>query len=221
MISLAPTSGPSPAPSPPVAGRATAAEAVAWAVETFGADDLTLLCSGQDAVLVDLALAVDPAIEIAFIDTGFHFPETIETMERIARRYRPRLRIVVPWRHLPGASRPDFCCGDHKVEQLELALDGRRAWLSGLRRADGPDRAGAAMVETDRRGLTKINPIVDWTDQEVARYEAERSIIVNPLRDRGYPSIGCWPCTSPVVDGADARSGRWAGQERTECGIHW
>jgi phosphoadenosine phosphosulfate reductase len=193
---------------------------VRWAVERFGSD-LSLLCSGQDAVLVDVALTVDPSIELVFIDTGFHFPETITTMQRIAERYRPRLRVVVPWRHLPNAGRPGFCCGDHKVEQLDIALEGRRAWISGLRRADGPDRAGTPMVETDRRGLTKVNPLVAWSDGEVAAYEQANDIIVNPLRDQGYPSIGCRPCTSPVADGADPRSGRWAGQDRSECGIHW
>jgi phosphoadenosine phosphosulfate reductase len=197
-----------------------AAEVVAWAVERFG-DGLTLLCSGQDAVLVDVALKVDPTIEIAFIDTGFHFPETIETMLAIAQRYRPRLRVVAPWRHLPGVGRPGFCCGDHKVEQLDVALEGRTAWLSGLRRADSPDRADTAVVTRDRRGLVKLNPLAAWTDAEVDAYTAAHDIIVNPLRDRGYPSVGCRPCTSPVVDGADPRSGRWAGSERTECGIHW
>jgi phosphoadenosine phosphosulfate reductase len=197
-----------------------AAEVVAWAVERFG-DGLTLLCSGQDAVLVDVALTVDPTIEIAFIDTGFHFPETIETMLAIAERYRPRLRVVAPWRHLAGVGRPSFCCGDHKVEQLDVALEGRTAWLSGLRRADSPDRADTAVVTRDRQGLVKLNPLAAWTDAEVDAYTAAHDIIVNPLRDRGYPSVGCRPCTSPVVDGADPRSGRWAGSERTECGIHW
>lgn len=206
-------------PAFPSEETATAKGAVRWAVEQFGSD-LTLLCSGQDAVLVDVALSVDPTIEIAFIDTGFHFPETIMTMQRIAERYRPRLRVVVPWRDLPDAGQTGFCCSDHKVEQLDVALDGRRAWLSGLRRADSADRADTAMVEVDRRGLVKVNPLVAWSDDEVAAYERSNEIIVNPLRDRGYPSIGCWPCTSPVEDGADPRSGRWAGQERTECGIH-
>jgi phosphoadenosine phosphosulfate reductase len=204
----------------PTVETATASGAVRWAVETFGRD-LTLLCSGQDAVLIDVALAVDPGIEVAFIHTGYHFNETIETVLRIAERYRPRLRVVAPWRHLPGGSKPGFCCSDHKVEQLEVALEGRRAWLSGLRWSDSPDRSEAAMVETDRRGLTKFNPLIAWSDDEVAAYERANDIIVNPLRDRGYPSIGCRPCTTPVEQGADRRAGRWAGQDRTECGIHW
>lgn len=193
--------------------------AVRWAVEEFG-DDLTLLCSGQDAVLIDVALSVNPRIEVAFIDTGFHFNETIETMLKIAERYNPNLRVVVPWRHLPDVGRAGFCCSDHKVEQLDVALSGKRAWLSGIRRADGPSRDDVGQFEVDRRGLVKINPMVAWSDDDVLRYEIANDIIINPLRDKGYPSIGCRPCTSPVEEGADARAGRWAGQGKTECGLH-
>lgn len=199
--------------------RRTAPEIVAWAVERFGSG-LTLLCSAQDAVLVDVALRVDPTIEVAFLDTGFHFPETIDTMLAIAARYSPRLRVIAPWRHQDGVGRPGFCCSDHKVEQLELALAGRTAWLSGLRRADGPDRADTPVVGVDRRGLVKVNPLAAWSDDEVEAYIAANDIIVNPLRDRGYPSIGCWPCTSPADPGSGGRSGRWAGSARSECGIH-
>jgi phosphoadenosine phosphosulfate reductase len=196
----------------------SATEAVRWAVRQFG-EQLSLLCSGQDAVLVDVALRVEPRIELVFIDTGFHFDATVATMMAIAERYQPRLRVVVPWRHLPGAGRPGFCCSDHKVEQLDMALSGRRAWLSGLRRADGPSRADAKLVEVDRRGLVKVNPLVAWSDDEVRTYEARHDIIVNPLRSAGYPSIGCRPCTSPADDD-DPRSGRWAGSAKTECGLH-
>lgn len=196
-----------------------ATSAVRWAVEHFG-DDLTLLCSGQDAVLVDVALSVNPGIEVAFIDTGFHFNQTIETMLAIAERYRPNLRVVVPWRHLPDVGCFGFCCTEHKVEQLDVALAGKRAWLSGIRRADGVSRSQASQFEVDRRGLVKINPMVAWTDEDTMDYEIANGIIVNPLRDQGYPSIGCRPCTSPVADGADVRAGRWAGQDKTECGLH-
>jgi phosphoadenosine phosphosulfate reductase len=203
----------------PLSPNANASQAVSWAIETFG-DDLVLLCSGQDAVLVDVALRVDPTVELVFIDTGYHFNETIETMIAIAERYRSRLRIIAPWRHLAGSGLPGFCCSDHKVEQLDLALAGKVAWLSGLRRADGPSRADVEMVEVDRRGLVKINPLVAWTDEDVNGYEADNDIIINPLRSAGYPSIGCWPCTTPVADGDDQRSGRWLGSDKTECGLH-
>lgn len=197
----------------------SARDVIRKAVDRYGSD-LTLLCSGQDAVLVDLVLGVDPNVEIVFIDTGFHFPETIETMVRIAERYSPKLRVVVPWRHLPGAGKEGFCCTDHKVEQLDLALEGKKAWLSGLRRADDPSRAEVDQIETDRRGLAKFNPIAHWSDGQVAHYEQTNNIIINALRDKGYPSIGCRPCTSKVDEGSGARSGRWAETDQTECGIH-
>ncbi len=202
-----------------IATATSAVAAIEWATREFGSD-LTLLCSGQDAVLVELALTIDPTIELTFIDTGFHFNETIETMLAIAARYQPNLRVVVPWRHLDGVGAPGFCCSYHKVEQLDHALAGKRAWLSGLRRADGPGRSEASQIEVDRRGLTKINPIVAWTDAEVADYERQHDIIVNPLRSRGYPSIGCRPCTTPVEAGEDPRAGRWPGSGKTECGLH-
>ncbi len=190
--------------------------AIQQSVADFG-DDLTLLCSGQDAVLIDLAMRVDPSIEITFIDTGFHFNETIETMLRIVQRYSPQLRVVVPWRHLPDVGRAGFCCSQHKVKQLEEALRGKRAWMSGVRRADGEERASAELRSIDRRGLAKVNPLVDWTDEDVEAYIEVNDIIVNPLRNRGYASIGCAPCTTPDANGRD---GRWAGLAKTECGIH-
>lgn len=199
---------------------ASASEIVAFGVEKFG-DDLVLLFSGQDAVLVDVALKVDPRIELVFIDTGFHFNETIETVLAVAERYQPKLRVVSPWRHLDGVGTAGFCCSDHKVEQLDRALDGRSAWLSGLRRDDSADRASVEAISTDRRGLIKLNPILEWSDAEVDSYITANDIIVNPLRDRGYPSIGCRPCTTPVGENElDSRAGRWAGSCKTECGIH-
>ena len=197
-----------------------AADTVRWAIDRHR-DGLCVLSSGQDAVLIDVVLSVEPTVPVVFLDTGFHFPETIETMLRIVERYRPRLEVVAPWRHLDGVGRPGFCCSDHKVEQLDTALAGRTAWFSGLRRADDPSRAATPVVDVDRRGLVKFNPLALWSDEETERYVVERDIIVNPLRDRGYPSIGCRPCTSPVLDGGDVRSGRWAGEDRTECGLHW
>lgn len=199
--------------------RYSAEQTVQRAVDQFGSQ-LSLLCSGQDAVLVDVALRVDPSIELIFIDTGYHFNDTINTMLAIADRYQPKLRVIVPWRHLPGVGENSFCCSDHKVEQLDHALRGKRAWLSGLRRADSPERADTPIAEVDRRGLVKIHPLVAWSDAAVANYETDNDIIINPLRDRGYPSIGCRPCTSVVEQGADARSGRWAGTAKTECGLH-
>lgn len=198
-----------------------ASDAIEWAVEHHG-DALSLLCSGQDAVLVDLAMRVDPDIEVVFIDTGFHFPETIATMADIVRRYRPKLRIIAPSRHLPKVDESGFCCSQHKVEQLEIGLTGRSAWMSGARRTDHPDRVQMPQIGYDRRGLVKINPIIAWDDNAIAEYVAANDVTTNPLHHRGYPSIGCRPCTTTVdsPNPGNSRDGRWAGQTKTECGLH-
>jgi phosphoadenosine phosphosulfate reductase len=205
----------------PIARRladAPAAEVLAWAVATFGAG-LSVACSMQDGVLVDLAVRADPAVEVVFLDTGFHFPETLETARRMQARYRLNLVTLHPDE---GAARyrtdgTEACCEDRKVAPLERHLAGRAAWVTGLRRAESPARAGAATVEWDAgRGIVKVNPIVAWSDDDVARYVAAHDIIVNPLRDKGFDSIGCAPCTRPGA----GRSGRWAGSDRLECGLH-
>lgn len=201
--------------------RLPARKVIQWAVDAF-APHLCLTASMTDAVLIDLATRVDPAIEVVFIDTGYHFPETLETVEQVRRRYGLNLRMMtVPthdeelWKVDPGN-----CCSAVKVGQLDRALANKAAWMSGLRRDEAEVRATAPIVARDLRGLVKVNPIATWTDQDVADYIAEHDVPVNPLLHQGYPSIGCWPCTTPVADGADPRSGRWAGQDKTECGLH-
>jgi phosphoadenosine phosphosulfate reductase len=200
---------------------APAADIVAWAVEHFGRR-LCLTASMTDAVLIDVATKVEPAIEIIFLDTQYHFPETLETVETVRRRYNPNLVVTQPDRPLDDLWRTDTdaCCAARKVQPLEKALQGKVAWLSGLRRADGPSREETAVVERDRRGLIKVNPLVNWSDDDVAVYIRDNDVPVNPLVDQGYPSIGCWPCTRAVAPGEDARAGRWAGSEKTECGLH-
>ena len=194
---------------------------VRWAVDTFH-PRLSLATSMTDAVLVDIVLRVEPTVELVFIDTGWHFPETLETLERVRERYHPRLRVMTvddsgdqPW-----ATDPDRCCGPAKVAALHEALSGREAWMSGLRRSETATRVDAPIVARDLRGLVKVNPLATWSDAEVAAYVARHDVIVNPLVPRGYPSVGCWPCTLPVETGADPRSGRWQGRTRTECGLH-
>ncbi len=196
---------------------APASKVVRWAVERFS-PQLSLLASMTDAVLIDLAVKVDPSIEVVFIDTGHHFPETLETVELVRRRYGLNLRMVTVGPD--PAPLVDGCCSPTKVLQLDRALVGRQAWLSGLRRAEAVTRADAPIVGIDRRGLVKVNPLATWTDDDVAGYIAEHDVPVNPLVFQGYPSVGCRPCTFPVAEGADTRSGRWAGSSRTECGIH-
>jgi len=212
---------PRPAWLPAVAAEladAPAADVLAWAVTTFGAA-LTVACSMQDAVLVDLAVRADPGVEVAFLDTGFHFPETLETARRLQARYRLKLVTLRPE---PGAASfrangTEACCAARKVGPLDRHLAGRAAWVTGLRRAESPSRAGAATLEWDAgRGLVKVNPIVAWSDDDVERYIAEHDVIMNPLRDKGFDSIGCAPCTLP----GSGRSGRWAGSGRLECGLH-
>jgi phosphoadenosine phosphosulfate reductase len=197
---------------------APASRIVRWAVERFS-PHLSLLASMTDAVLIDIAVKVDPSIEVVFLDTGHHFPETLETVERVRRRYGLNLRIVTVGPE-PAPLGPDGCCSAHKVLQLDRALVGRSAWLSGLRRADAASRADAPVVGVDRRGLVKVNPLATWTDEDVAGYIAEHDVPVNPLVFQGYLSVGCRPCTRPVAAGEDPRSGRWGDSARTECGIH-
>ncbi len=194
-----------------------ASRIVRWAVDRFH-PRLSLLASMTDAVLIDLAVRVEPSIEVVFIDTGHHFPETLETVDAVRRRYGLNLRIVTVGPQ--PAPLVDGCCSSTKVAQLDRALVGREAWLSGLRRSEAVTRADAPVVSVDRRGLVKVNPLATWTDEDVAGYIAEHDVPVNPLVFQGYPSVGCMPCTHPVAEGADPRSGRWAGSARTECGLH-
>lgn len=199
-----------------------ASAAIRWARDTYG-DDLVLAASFQDCVLIDLAVNLDPTVEVVFLDTQYHFPETLEYVETVRERYDLNLRVISPdvapddlWR-----TDTEACCRLRKVETLRRALEGRTAWMTGLRRCDSLGRADTPVVEWDAaRGLVKVNPIAAWTDADVAAYAAERDLPEHPLVAAGYPSIGCWPCTQRVADGADARSGRWAGTDRTECGLH-
>jgi phosphoadenosine phosphosulfate reductase len=198
--------------------EAPAADILSWAVETFGSD-LAVACSMQDGVLVDLAVRADPSVEVVFLDTGFHFGETLTTARRMQARYDLNLVTLSPAEDATtyDTAGTDACCAARKVAPLERHLAERSAWVTGLRRAESPSRAGAGAVEWDAvRGIVKINPIVGWSDDDVAAYIAEHDIIVNPLRDRGFDSIGCEPCTQP----GSGRDGRWAGTGRLECGLH-
>ncbi|MDQ3570651.1 MAG: phosphoadenylyl-sulfate reductase, partial [Actinomycetota bacterium] len=191
--------------------EAEPAEAVvAWAVEEFH-PRLGVAASMSDAVLIDLAVRAEPSIEVFFIDTGYHFPETLETLETVQRRYGIKVRVMGPpsqpaefWKVDPLQ-----CCSAYKVAQLDAALDAKLAWMSGVRRSEAVTRSEAPVVGRDQRGLVKVNPLATWSDAQVARYMADNDVPVNPLVAQGYLSIGCWPCTRPVEDGADPRAGRW------------
>lgn len=194
-------------------------EIVRWAVDRFGRR-LALTASFAETTLIDIATRVDPDVHVVFLDTGFHFAETLSTVRRAMERYRLNLSVLRPdpdaadvW-----ADGTDACCAARKVAPLDRFLRGHAdAWLSGLRRADHPDRADARIVSIDRRGLVKVNPIAAMTDDEYAAYADEHDVLVNSLHLDGYASIGCWPCTEPSTDG---RAGRWAGSGKTECGLH-
>jgi phosphoadenosine phosphosulfate reductase len=209
---------------------APAEEVLRWAVETFG-DRWVVAASMEDTVLVHLASQVAAGVEVLFIDTGYHFPETLATRDEAADWYHIRLHTVTPQLtvaeqdavHGPDLWRrdPDRCCALRKVEPLGRALAGFDAWASGIRRDDAPTRTRIPVVGWDaRRNLVKINPLARWTEADAQAYAAEHLIVLNPLLQRGYASIGCAPCTRPVPPGADRRSGRWPDTSKTECGIH-
>ena len=198
-----------------------AAKVIQWAVDSF-APHLSLSASMNDAVLIDLAVKVHPGIEVVFIDTGYHFPETLEMVELVRRRYGLNLRIMTVPHHDEELWRvdPENCCSAVKVGQLDRALQGKAAWMSGLRRVEAATRGQAPIVARDLRGLVKVNPIATWTDLDVKGYVADHDVPVHPLQAQGYLSIGCQPCTQLPTDPDDPRSGRWVGLSKTECGLH-
>ena len=193
-------------------------EIVEWAVNTFGRR-LVLTTSFSETTLIDIALGVDPGLEVVFLDTGYHFPETLDTMRHAQRRYDLELTVLRPDDGAPGPFGGDTgsCCAARKSTPLDRYLTAHAdAWLSGMRRSDSPDRAHTPIVSLDRRGLVKVNPIVAMDDADYDAYNASHDVVVNTLRHDGFASIGCWPCTQR----ADDRSGRWAGSAKSECGLH-
>ncbi|MCW2943040.1 MAG: adenylylsulfate reductase, thioredoxin dependent [Actinomycetia bacterium] len=209
---------------------ASALEIIRWASATFG-DRICLTSSMSDAALIHLVSKVKPGIDVLFVDTGYHFAETIGTRDAVEAVYPVNVINVTPSRTVAEQERdlgprlngrnPDLCCHLRKVEPLGRALEGYMAWFSGVKRDETSSRKKMRVVDWDRkRGMVKVNPILNWTDQEMDDYIADNGILVNPLHYDDYPSIGCEPCTSPVAPGADPRSGRWAGLGKTECGIH-
>jgi phosphoadenosine phosphosulfate reductase len=199
--------------------HAPASQVVAWAVENFGSS-LTLASSMQDAVLIDLAVQADPAIDVFFIDTGLHFTETWDTLRAVEQKYGITVRIVKKDEQNWKALDDQHCCEQAKVDGLNDALEGRAAWLTALKRVDAVTRVEVPVIGRDKRGLVKLNPLAAWTDDDVYGYAADHDVPVHPLVAKGFLSIGCAPCTVPVAPGAHPRSGRWAGTDKTECGLH-
>ena len=198
--------------------QASAQEVLAYAVEHFH-PRLKTACSFQkeESVLAHMLSEIRPDANLFTIDTGVLFPETLQTWKRFEERF-PDLQIEVIDASSPGeAWTRENCCGQAKVDGLERALTGVEAWVTGVRREQSPTRAEARKLEPDeKRGIWKLNPLADWTEKDVWRYIFKHDLPYHPLHDQGFGSIGCAPCTRP----GDGREGRWAGEDKTECGIH-
>jgi phosphoadenosine phosphosulfate reductase len=219
---------------------ATAGELLEWTEVNFGGvngprggatANYIVASNMADAALVDLASKVRAGVPVLFLDTGYHFAETIGTRDAVEAMYDIQLVNVTPEQTVAQqdaahgkdlfASNPALCCRMRKVEPLARTLRDYSAWVTGLRRVEASTRANAPLISFDEQfGLVKINPIAAWTDDDLDAYIAEHNVLVNPLIDEGYPSIGCAPCTIKPAAGADPRSGRWAGIAKTECGLH-
>jgi phosphoadenosine phosphosulfate reductase len=198
------------------------ADTLRQAVERHGRRAV-LLCSFQkeESVLIDELLRVSDgrtdSVRIVTIDTGVLFEETLQTWREFEARFGIKVEVQdasspdVPW------SGPEHCCSGAKVEALGRTLADADGWITGIRREQGPTRAATELIERDEaRGLWKFNPLAHWSDQELWRRIHERELPYHPLHDRGYESIGCAPCTQP----GSGREGRWAGTDKTECGLH-
>ncbi|OEV04398.1 phosphoadenosine phosphosulfate reductase [Streptomyces oceani] len=209
---------------------ASALEILRWAADTFG-DRFCVTSSMEDAVVAHLASRVFPGVHVLFLDTGYHFPETLGTRDAVAAVMDVEVITVTPEqsvdeqdaRHGPRLYErdPDLCCALRKVRPLEKGLRGYAAWATGLRREESPARSLTPVVGWDeRRQRVKVSPIARWSRQDVEAYVSEHGVLTNPLLMDGYPSVGCAPCTRRVREGEDARAGRWAGFDKTECGLH-
>ncbi|WP_055404097.1 MULTISPECIES: phosphoadenylyl-sulfate reductase [unclassified Mycobacterium] len=215
---------------------AGAVDVLRWTDEHFGGADgpgcqYVVAANMQDAVVVSLASEVRPGVPVVFLDTGYHFAETIGTRDAVESAYDIHLLNVTPEHtvqeqdELLGkelfARDPNECCRRRKVLPLRRALRGYAAWVSGLRRAEAATRANAPLISFDESfELIKVNPIAGWTDEDVRDYIERHNVLVNPLVEEGYPSIGCAPCTTKPAEGDDPRSGRWRGRNKVECGLH-
>jgi phosphoadenosine phosphosulfate reductase len=207
-------------------------EILRWAVETFH-PRLTMATAfgAEGCCLIHMLADIEPGVRLFNLETGYQFSETLELRERIKERYGIDVELIRPeltvadyeaehggplYRH-----RPDQCCHDRKILPLRRAVEGYEAWLSAIRSDQTSDRGAATTVQWDAKfSLVKINPLLGWTKKDVWAFIMQHDVPYNPLHDRGYPSIGCWPCTRAVRDGEDERAGRWAGKAKKECGLH-
>jgi phosphoadenosine phosphosulfate reductase len=203
-----------------------------WAVKRFF-PKLTMATAfgAEGCCIIHLLAEIEPRVRIFNLDTGYQFPETLALRERIKARYGIEVeyvraeQTVAEYEAEHGGPlytiRPDQCCYDRKIVPLRRAVEGYTAWISSIRADQSTDRAKASVVQWDRKfSLVKVNPILGWTKSDTWRFVLKHEVPYNPLHDRGYPSIGCWPCTAPVAEGQDERAGRWAGTGKKECGLH-
>jgi phosphoadenosine phosphosulfate reductase len=210
--------------------NASALEILRWAVDTFG-KGFCVTSSMEDAVVAHLASRVLKGVDVVFLDTGYHFPETIGTRDAVEAVMDVNVITLTPRQSVTEQDAeygprlhdrdPDLCCRLRKVQPLAEGLEGYTAWATGLRRDESPTRADTPVVGWDeKRQKVKISPIARWTQDDVDAYVAEHGVLTNPLLMDGYASVGCAPCTRRVLEGEDARAGRWAGRAKTECGLH-
>jgi phosphoadenosine phosphosulfate reductase len=209
---------------------ASALDILRWAVDTFG-PRFCVTSSMEDAVVTHLASRVAPGVDVVFLDTGYHFPETIGTRDAVAAVMDVNVITLTPRQTVAEQDAeygpklhdrdPDLCCAMRKVKPLEAGLTAYDAWATGLRRDESPTRANTPVVGWDAKRLkVKVSPIARWSQEDVETYIAEHGVLTNPLLTDGYASVGCAPCTRRVLEGEDARAGRWAGRGKTECGLH-
>lgn len=202
--------------------KLSAGEIIEWGAQHLGTN-LAVTMSMQDTVLAELAARHAPDADLIFLDTGYHFPETIEVADAVDKRYPNRLLRIQPVAGaVPELYKTDMtaCCAQRKVEPLARMKLPYEGWVTGLKRVDAPTRKNTPVLEIDKTGRIKLNPLAAWTDDDVDRFIEDNDLIIHPLTKAGFPSIGCAPCTNRVAPGADPRSGRWAGAEKTECGLH-
>lgn len=202
-----------------------------WVVNSFPKEDFALACSFGELVLLDMLVKIKKDARVFYLDTGLHFEETLKLKELVEKRYGITVERYAPEMSLEDMEKvcgpelwrtdPDKCCTIRKVEPLRKVLSGLKAWITGIRRDQSPTRAETPIVSWDLKyGLVKVNPLACWTRKQVWDYILANEVPYNALLDKGFPSIGCEPCTRQVEEGEDQRAGRWAGHDKTECGLH-
>jgi len=202
-----------------------------WTYESFGNDvGMTTAFGYSGLVLLYHALQIMPDMKVYFIDTGFHFPETLQFCEWITNEWSLNLEVIKPHTTKeelysrigdePYRINADLCCMYCKMEPLLRVIHTKKAWLSGIRRDQSESRAGIDVIELDGRGVIQISPMANWTGEQTWQYIKENDLPYHPLHDKSYPSIGCAPCTLPVKNGGNERDGRWPFMQKMECGIH-